>query len=551
VVALVAADIARAETRPPVTPPTHIRIGALAPIASLSPQRTESSCGTCGRNCVPPSLRAQIRRAADEHRTRLGRLPIPCHGCGNDDGGVAGSSAPLAFFPMAGTVGADIMNGLFVDLDPASPAIRDFACRPHTYDGHLGVDAGLRGFAEQFIGVPVFAARDGMVVFAQDGYPDTNLSGGEQGNIIAIDHGDGLETQYYHLKKDSVLVEVGHMVKAGQEIARAASSGNSFGPHLHLGVLAYGPSGWREVEPFAGACREGASLWADQTTLDTDLPFFADFGITRTDLSDLSPPWWQPWPMPTDAQLAVTDPTVVFWWNVYNFPTNALIRVQFVRPDGSIADDAAWNWGNPEVYRYFRNWFAWDIAFLGPQVGEWRLKFWLNGSLMIDAPFLMAATIDPAFNRPPAPIGAQFEPASPTPSEVVVCRVTTTPLHEDPDWDVVRYRYVWRVNGTVVRDVTTAAQSDAIPHGLAAAGARLCCTVTPSDEILSAPAVTTTTLLAGGPLGDITGDGLVSGADLATLLGSWGPCACCPSDLNGDGAVDGIDIATLLGSWTN
>ncbi|MBX3355299.1 MAG: hypothetical protein KF724_06340 [Phycisphaeraceae bacterium] len=50
-------------------------------------------------------------------------------------------------------------------------------------------------------------------------------------------------------------------------------------------------------------------------------------------------------------------------------------------------------------------------------------------------------------------------------------------------------------------------------------------------------------------IGDINDDGVVDGADLAILLGSWGPCPGCPGDLNGDGVVDGIDIAILLGAW--
>jgi murein DD-endopeptidase MepM/ murein hydrolase activator NlpD len=398
--------------------PRHVTVGARAPVGV--PHAHDAGCGrSCGRDCVPKDLRAGIRRAIDANRARLG-LASSARTDGNDDGGIAGLPAPFLFYPMAGTIGSDIMNGQFVDLDPTSPGFHDFHCRPFTYDGHAGIDTGLRGFAEQFIGVPVFAARDGVVVFSQDGYPDTNLNGGTQGNIVAIDHGDGLETQYYHLKKDSVLVDVGDTVKAGQEIARAASSGNSFGPHLHFGVV---DDGVTVLEPFAGACREGESLWDDQAPLDTDAPFFVDFGITRTDLNTISPPWWEPWPMPTDAQLAVTDPAVVFWWNVYNFPTNALIRVQFVRPDGTIADDAQWNWGNTEVYRYFRNWFAWDIGFLGPQVGEWHLKFWLDGALMIDAPFLMTTSVNPNFNRAPAPIGAAFEPAAPSANDVVFCRV--------------------------------------------------------------------------------------------------------------------------------
>jgi len=52
-----------------------------------------------------------------------------------------------------------------------------------------------------------------------------------------------------------------------------------------------------------------------------------------------------------------------------------------------------------------------------------------------------------------------------------------------------------------------------------------------------------------GPPADLNGDCVVNGADLAILLGTWGPCAGCPADLNGDGVVNGADLAVLLGSW--
>jgi endonuclease/exonuclease/phosphatase family metal-dependent hydrolase len=48
---------------------------------------------------------------------------------------------------------------------------------------------------------------------------------------------------------------------------------------------------------------------------------------------------------------------------------------------------------------------------------------------------------------------------------------------------------------------------------------------------------------------DLNGDGVVDGADLGTLLASWGPCDGCPADLNDDGAVDGADLGTLLAAW--
>lgn len=50
---------------------------------------------------------------------------------------------------------------------------------------------------------------------------------------------------------------------------------------------------------------------------------------------------------------------------------------------------------------------------------------------------------------------------------------------------------------------------------------------------------------------DLNADGMVNSADMAQLLGSWGPCASssCPADLNGDGQVNAADNAILLGSW--
>ncbi len=52
-----------------------------------------------------------------------------------------------------------------------------------------------------------------------------------------------------------------------------------------------------------------------------------------------------------------------------------------------------------------------------------------------------------------------------------------------------------------------------------------------------------------GVLGDLNGDGIVNGADLATLLANWGLGGA--ADLSGDGIVNGADLATLLANWTS
>lgn len=48
---------------------------------------------------------------------------------------------------------------------------------------------------------------------------------------------------------------------------------------------------------------------------------------------------------------------------------------------------------------------------------------------------------------------------------------------------------------------------------------------------------------------DLDGDGEVGAADLAQLLGNWGPCPGCAADFDGDGVVGAADLAELLGNW--
>lgn len=89
--------------------------------------------------------------------------------------------------------------------------------------GHNGIDIAPA------CGAPIVAASDGVVVRAghSTGY----------GNLIAVDHGNGVMTRYAHMYDPDVLVAVGQTVVAGQQIARIGSYGDSTGCHLHFEVL--------------------------------------------------------------------------------------------------------------------------------------------------------------------------------------------------------------------------------------------------------------------------------------------------------------------------
>jgi murein DD-endopeptidase MepM/ murein hydrolase activator NlpD len=110
------------------------------------------------------------------------------------------------------------------DIDMSSP----FGVRTDPFNGraamHTGVD--LRGDR----GEPVHATANGKVTIAgrEGGY----------GNMIEIDHGNGLSTRYGHLS--AIEVKVGQQVRIGQEIGRIGSTGRSTGPHLHYETRIHG-----------------------------------------------------------------------------------------------------------------------------------------------------------------------------------------------------------------------------------------------------------------------------------------------------------------------
>ena len=79
-------------------------------------------------------------------------------------------------------------------------------------------------------GTPILACESGTVITAS--YSSS------MGNYVTIAHGNGLTTTYMH--NSSLAVATGQQVTRGQVIAYAGSTGNSTGPHCHLGVRVNG-----------------------------------------------------------------------------------------------------------------------------------------------------------------------------------------------------------------------------------------------------------------------------------------------------------------------
>lgn len=74
---------------------------------------------------------------------------------------------------------------------------------------------------------PIYAYKSGKVIFA--GY-----SGG-YGNMVLIQHKDGMKTRYAHMS--SIIVSKGDYVEGGQKVGLMGSTGRSTGDHLHFEVI--------------------------------------------------------------------------------------------------------------------------------------------------------------------------------------------------------------------------------------------------------------------------------------------------------------------------
>ncbi|MDB5802026.1 MAG: peptidase [Rhodocyclales bacterium] len=119
-----------------------------------------------------------------------------------------------------------------------------FGNRVDPINGHIAFHPGL-DFAAP-IGSDIYAAGGGRVRFA--------AFQSELGNMVEIDHGNGLISRYAHSSK--LYVKEGDIVAPGQRIAAVGSTGRSTGPHLHFEILHEG----RYVDPaqyLTGVSRDG------------------------------------------------------------------------------------------------------------------------------------------------------------------------------------------------------------------------------------------------------------------------------------------------------
>lgn len=184
--------------------------GHLPPPAALPPQAAPQPRGADQHSQAPSfdALRqklAEVAAAIELRSTRINQL----------ESEVVDERAQARTLPTI----APIANG---------PHSSDFGARTDPFNGESRFHEGIDFPAP--VGTTFTAAATGVVLSAH-AVP-------AYGNLIEIDHGNGLVTRYAHASR--IDVHEGEMVLKGQPIGAVGSTGRSTGPHLHFEVRDHG-----------------------------------------------------------------------------------------------------------------------------------------------------------------------------------------------------------------------------------------------------------------------------------------------------------------------
>ena len=139
----------------------------------------------------------------------------------------------------------------------AGDAVADPLCGTLTYDGHSGIDLRILSMKDVEAGYAVVAVGDGEVLRVRDQEQDhlietesdrASVAGRECGNGLVIQLQDGYEVQYCHLRKGSLAVKPGDIVRTGDRLGDVGASGLAQFPHVHITISRLGDT----LDPLTG-----------------------------------------------------------------------------------------------------------------------------------------------------------------------------------------------------------------------------------------------------------------------------------------------------------
>ncbi len=234
----------------------------------------------------------------------------------------------------------------YVDVVPAIKSVRDFSCGPRSYDNHKGTDIAIRDWHAMESGVDVLAAADGKVLRFRDDVEDKVLSRVQLnklkeenkscGNGIFVEHANGWNTIYCHLKKNSIVVKSDQTVKAGQKLGQVGHSGYVEFAHLHIGVkhndILIDPYTGLSNQDGCGELTQEQSLWEEKKYSN-----YSPVSIYAAGFSNAVPSFEQiKQNASSPDSLSVESPALTFWVSIFGVEKGDQITMEIRDPEKRI-----------------------------------------------------------------------------------------------------------------------------------------------------------------------------------------------------------------------
>jgi len=272
-------------------------------------------------------------------------------------------------WPMPGVDARHWVINNYVDLNTSNNLLQDFmgntGSNAKTYDNHRGIDVDVSSFREMDNNFPINAAAAGTVEFVRESEFDRNTSCTGTWNVVTVRHGNGFLTYYGHLKKNSVVVNVGDWVVPGQKLGVVGSSGCSTQAHLHLEVHDCDD---KVVDPFLN------NMFFDPPVYDTPLDFMdvmlRDGAVSS--IAQLKDP-------PPNVSVIAPGDTLGVGLSMAGGENGDQFTVTFRRPNNTVFTTA-----NFPLNQVFRHHFWWSnpvIQEANTPTGFWKVEIRTNGAL--------------------------------------------------------------------------------------------------------------------------------------------------------------------------
>lgn len=274
------------------------------------------------------------------------------------------SAIPLTF-PVDCKLGSDCYIQQYMSDTTAANA-RDYVGGHLTSSNHNGTDIALPAFSQIKSNIRVVAVADGTVTAVQDNEPDhynrnytTNAQTNTCGNEVSIQHAAGWQSQYCHMKYESIVVKPGESVKAGQTIGYVGASGVADYPHLHLTVRQNG----QVVDPFV------AHLW--QKPVPYHSQGLISMGVSdrvQSEIDTANDPAQQQQFSPQ------RDNAIVAWARAYGATQGQLQRFVFYQPNGQMYQApfvSVITKDYPQIYSYA----GYDLSDPNLPKGSWKVVY--------------------------------------------------------------------------------------------------------------------------------------------------------------------------------